>query len=93
MARTKRPVLGAFAFMLLGLGWILIYYVSSGRYPFGDLLGNWNILVGFAISMIGFAMTFSKGPKTVSDSETAYTYKAVYKETEETEEAPDFDMD
>jgi hypothetical protein len=50
-----------FGFMLFGLAWILIFYISSARYPLGAAtpidLSNWNILVGFGIAMIGFAMT------------------------------------
>jgi threonine/homoserine efflux transporter RhtA len=50
-----------FGLMLVGLVYILIFYISSARYPLGVAapidLGNWNILVGFGIAMIGFAMT------------------------------------
>jgi len=50
-----------FGLMLLGLVYILVFYISSARYPLGVAapidLGNWNILVGFGIAMIGFAMT------------------------------------
>ena len=50
-----------FGFMLFGLAWILIFYISSASYPLGAAtpidLSNWNILVGFGIAMIGFAMT------------------------------------
>jgi hypothetical protein len=50
-----------FGLMLLGLLYILVFYISSAQYPLGIAapidLGNWNILVGFGIAMIGFAMT------------------------------------
>lgn len=50
-----------FGFMILGLLWILIFYISSARYPLGSAtpidLSNWNILIGFGIAMIGFSMT------------------------------------
>lgn len=51
-----------FGFMILGLAWILVFYISSARYPLGVAvpglnIGNWNILVGFGIAMIGFMMT------------------------------------
>jgi hypothetical protein len=50
-----------FGFMIVGLVWILAFYISSARYPLGSAtpinLGNWNILVGFAIAMVGFVMT------------------------------------
>ena len=50
-----------FGLMIIGLVYILSFYISSARYPLGVSapidLGNWNILVGFGIAMIGFAMT------------------------------------
>ncbi|MEY4423678.1 MAG: hypothetical protein RLZZ258_781 [Actinomycetota bacterium] len=49
-----------FGFMLLGLVWIIIYYVTSAQFPLGAgtpwNLENWNILIGFGISMVGFMM-------------------------------------
>jgi thiol:disulfide interchange protein len=48
-----KPVM--FGFMLLGLAWIIVYYVSGG-YPV-PALGTGNILVGFGIAFIGFLMT------------------------------------
>ncbi|MDI2099152.1 cell division protein CrgA [Ruicaihuangia caeni] len=45
-----------FGFMLLGLIWIIVFYVSDTRFPI-DAIGNWNILVGFGIMFIGFLMT------------------------------------
>ncbi|WP_166876687.1 MULTISPECIES: cell division protein CrgA [unclassified Salinibacterium] len=49
-----KPIM--FGFMLLGLIWIIVYYVSETRFPIPDL-GNLNILVGFGIMFIGFLMT------------------------------------
>ena len=50
-----------FGFMIVGLVWILTFYISSARYPLGSAafldLGNWNILIGFGIAMVGFVMT------------------------------------
>ena len=43
-------------FMLLGLIWIIVFYVSQGALPVAAL-GSWNILVGFGIAFIGFLMT------------------------------------
>jgi thiol:disulfide interchange protein len=48
-----KPVM--FGFMLLGLAWIIVYYVSGG-FPV-PALGTGNILVGFGIAFIGFLMT------------------------------------
>lgn len=49
-----KPVM--FGFMLLGLAWILVFYISQGQFPVKDL-ESWNILVGFGIAFIGFLMT------------------------------------
>lgn len=49
-----KPVM--FGFMLLGLVWILVFYISQGQYPV-QTLQSWNILVGFGIAFIGFLMT------------------------------------
>jgi len=49
-----KPVM--FGFMLLGLVWIIVFYVSQGQLPVPSL-GSWNILVGFGIAFIGFLMT------------------------------------
>lgn len=51
-----------FGFMLIGLVYILVFYISSARYPLGAAvpglnIGNWNIMVGFGIAMVGFMMT------------------------------------
>lgn len=45
-----------FGFLLLGLLWIIVYYLSAGRFPIQELQ-SWNILVGFGIAFIGFLMT------------------------------------
>jgi len=54
-----KPVM--FGFMLLGLAWIITYYVTSAQFPLGAgtpwNLENWNILIGFGISMVGFMMS------------------------------------
>ena len=49
-----KPIM--FGFMLLGLIWIIVFYVSNQQLPVPQL-GNWNILVGFGIMFIGFLMT------------------------------------
>lgn len=69
--RTERRSLGAdagnpvwfkplmFGFMLLGLLWIIVFYVSNGALPipFGAEGSAWNILIGFGIAFVGFLMT------------------------------------
>ncbi|WP_111720296.1 cell division protein CrgA [Homoserinimonas sp. OAct 916] len=49
-----KPVM--FGFMLVGLAWIIVFYVSNSQYPV-PALGSWNILVGFGIAFVGFLMT------------------------------------
>jgi hypothetical protein len=57
-----KPVM--FGFMIIGLVWIITYYVTSAQLPLGGALndfglnvGNWNILIGFGIAMVGFMMS------------------------------------
>lgn len=49
-----KPIM--FGFMLVGLLWIIVFYVSETRFPIAEI-GNFNILVGFGIMFIGFLMT------------------------------------
>jgi hypothetical protein len=41
---------------ILGLAWIVVYYLSRGAYPIPGL-DNWNLVVGFGIVIAGFVMT------------------------------------
>ncbi len=45
-----------FGLMIIGLLWIISYYMFSGQFPVPQL-GSWNIMVGFGIAMVGFLMT------------------------------------
>lgn len=45
-----------FGFMLLGLAWLLAYYISGSTFPLPEL-GNNNIWIGIGIMLIGFLMT------------------------------------
>ncbi|MBH0130484.1 cell division protein CrgA [Salinibacterium sp. NK8237] len=49
-----KPVM--FGFMLIGLAWIIVFYVSNQQLPIASL-ESWNILVGFGILFVGFLMT------------------------------------
>ena len=40
---------------LLGLIWIVIFYVSGTRYPIPNI-GSWNMLVGFVFVGFGFTL-------------------------------------
>lgn len=43
-------------FMLLGLAWILVFYITGMQYPIPGL-ESWNLLIGLGIALIGFLMT------------------------------------
>lgn len=43
-------------FMLLGLAWVLVFYLSGSVYPIPGL-DAWNLVIGFGIAFIGFLMT------------------------------------
>ncbi|WP_223881460.1 cell division protein CrgA [Nesterenkonia ebinurensis] len=45
-----------FGLMILGLLWVIIWYVTSGDLPI-SVAGGWNIIIGFSIAMVGFFMT------------------------------------
>jgi len=50
-----KPVM--IGFMLLGLAWILVFYISGNiQLPIPGL-GNWNLAIGLGIALIGFLMT------------------------------------
>ena len=49
-----KPIM--FGLMLVGLVWILVYYISGTVWPVPQL-GPWNIAVGFGIMFAGFLMT------------------------------------
>lgn len=51
-----KPVM--FGFMLLGLIWIVLYYITSGSLQLPvPPLGQANIFVGFGLVLVGFLMT------------------------------------
>ncbi|SJN11649.1 Cell division protein CrgA [Leucobacter sp. 7(1)] len=51
-----KPVM--FGFMLLGLIWIVLYYITSGSMQLPvPALGQANIFVGFGLVLVGFLMT------------------------------------
>jgi uncharacterized membrane protein (DUF485 family) len=44
------------AFFVVGLAWIVLFYVTQGSLPV-DALGNWNIVVGFGFIAGGFVVS------------------------------------
>lgn len=49
-----KPIM--FGFMLLGLAWIIVYYLSQGLWPVPGI-DEANIAIGFGLLIIGFFMT------------------------------------
>ena len=49
-----KPVM--FGLMIIGLLWIITFYISEGRLPV-PAWESWNILAGFGIAIVGFLMT------------------------------------
>jgi hypothetical protein len=45
------------ALFLIGLLWIVVFYLTQGDFPGMRELGNWNILVGFAFIGGGFVVS------------------------------------
>ena len=53
--RWYAPVM--FGLMLIGLVWVVTYYISGvHEYPV-PALGRWNLGAGFALILVGFGMT------------------------------------
>ena len=44
------------ALFLIGLAWIVVFYVSATKLPI-ETLGNWNIVVGFGFIAAGFGVS------------------------------------
>ena len=42
--------------MLVGLVWVLVFYLSGMQYPIPGI-DAWNLVIGFGIAFIGFLMT------------------------------------
>ncbi|AFA71097.1 putative membrane protein [Gordonia polyisoprenivorans VH2] len=52
--------------MLLGLAWLIVYYLAAGETTYGgpgqalhwmNNLGAWNFLIGFSMMVVGLLMT------------------------------------
>jgi hypothetical protein len=42
---------------LLGLAWLVVFYVAGQDIPVMDKLGNWNLLVGMGLIAVGFVVS------------------------------------
>jgi hypothetical protein len=49
-----KPVM--FGFMIVGLLWIIVFYITNGQFPIREA-NSWNIAIGFGILLVGFLMT------------------------------------
>lgn len=43
--------------MLLGLIWLVVFYLWRDSIPFVNSLGSWNFLIGFVLMIAGLIMT------------------------------------
>jgi hypothetical protein len=43
--------------MVLGLLWLVVYYLWGSSIPFIADLGNWNFAIGFTLMIAGLLMT------------------------------------
>lgn len=44
-------------FMLVGLLWLLVYYLAAENIGWMNSLGAWNFLIGFGFMVVGLVMT------------------------------------
>ncbi|TCC56906.1 cell division protein CrgA [Kribbella pittospori] len=42
---------------LLGLAWLVVFYVAGQNIPLMDDLGNWNLLIGMGLIAVGFVVS------------------------------------
>lgn len=61
-ARTLQPSPRWYAplmvtLMLLGLLWIVVFYVAGDRIPVMSAVGNYNFLIGFGLMVAGLVMS------------------------------------
>jgi hypothetical protein len=43
--------------MVLGLLWLVVFYLWGSHIPFMESIGNWNFAIGFAFMIAGLLMT------------------------------------
>lgn len=46
-----------FGLLVLGLAWLILFYVAGDQLQFIAQLGPWNYLIGFSAMIIGLLMT------------------------------------
>lgn len=43
-------------FFLVGLAWIVVYYIAGDSIGFINALGPWNLIIGFGLLGVGFGL-------------------------------------
>ncbi|WP_027020739.1 cell division protein CrgA [Corynebacterium sputi] len=46
-----------FGLMLIGVVWLVVFYIAGGYIPFMVSLSAWNYLIGFGLFVVGLLMT------------------------------------
>jgi hypothetical protein len=44
-------------FLLFGLVWIALFYITGGSTPLQSALGDWNLVAGFGFIIVGVALS------------------------------------
>ncbi len=42
--------------LLLGLAWIVLYYITNGSTPVQSSIGAWNMVIGFGLFIAGLGL-------------------------------------
>ncbi len=45
------------ALFVIGILWLVVYYISAGSLPGFSSLGDWNLAVGFGLIIAGFMLS------------------------------------
>ncbi|GAC1547197.1 MAG: cell division protein CrgA [Acidimicrobiales bacterium] len=45
------------AMFLIGIVWLVVFYLTQGDMPVVGALSNWNLVVGFGFIVVGFALS------------------------------------
>ena len=42
---------------LIGLAWLVVFYIAGDKIPLMNDLGNWNLLIGMGLIAVGFVVS------------------------------------
>jgi hypothetical protein len=42
---------------VIGILWLVVFYITQGDMPVVGALSNWNLVVGFGFIVVGFALS------------------------------------